>query len=81
MLIVSLAHAQIYAANTKGVEWVQECLLSADPEPSGAYRAEPFTKESCDTFAVGFLGRQYAEIQFGTPDATYYDNIAAYSDH
>lgn len=77
----NLADAPIYAADTKGVEWVRECPLSNDPGPSGVYWAEPFTKESCDAFAVEFLGRQGAEIQFGTPDVDYYDNTAAYSDH
>ena len=77
----NLADAPIYAANTKGVEWVQECSLSDEPGPSGVYWAEPFTRESCDAFAVEFLGRQGAEIQFDTPDVNYYDNTAAYSDH
>ena len=77
----NLADAPIYAANTRGVEWVQECSLSDEPGPSGVYWAEPFTKESCDAFAVEFLGRQGAEIQFGSPDVNYYDNTAAYSDH
>ena len=48
----NLADAPIYAANTKGVEWVQECALSDEPGPSGVYWAEPFTKESCDAFAA-----------------------------
>lgn len=77
----NLADAPIYAANTRDVEWLQECPLSDDPGPSGVYWAEPFTRESCDAFAVEFLGRQGAEIQFGTPDVDYYDNTAAYSDH
>lgn len=77
----NLADAPIYAANTKGVEWLRECPLSDDPGPSGVYWAEPFTRESCDAFAVEFLGRQGAEIQFGTPDVNYYDNTAFYSDH
>ena len=77
----NLADAPIYAANTRGVEWVRECSLSGEPGPSGVYWAEPFTRESCDAFAVEFLGRQGAEIQFGTPDVNYYDNTAAYSDH
>lgn len=75
----NLADAPIYAANTKGVEWVQDCFLSDEPGPSGVYWAEPFTIESCDAFAVEFIGRQGAEIRFGTPDVDYYDNIAAYS--
>ena len=77
----NLADAPIYAANTKGVEWVQECALSNEPGPSGVYWAEPFTKESCDAFAVEFIGRLGAEIDFGSLDVNYYDNIAAYSDH
>ena len=28
-----------------------------------------------------FLGQQGAEIRFGTPDVSYYDNTAFYSDH
>ena len=77
----NLADAPIYAASTKGVEWVRECSLSEEPGPSGVYWAEPFTRESCDAFAVEFLGRQGAEIQFGTSDVNYYDNTAFYSDH
>lgn len=71
----------IYAANTGGVEWVQECSLSKEPGPSGVYWTEPFTRESCDAFAVEFLGRQGAEINFGSRDADYYDNSTFYSDH
>ena len=77
----NLADAPIYAANTKGVEWVQECSLSDAPGPSGVYWMEPFTRERSDAFATEFLGRQGAEIQFGTPDVQYYDSSAFYSDH
>lgn len=79
----NLADAPIYAANTKGVEWVQECALSDEPGPSGVYWAEPFTKESCDAFAAEFLGQLGVEINFESPDVdvSYYDNIAAYTDH
>ena len=79
----NLADAPIYAANTKEVEWVQECVLSDEPGPSGVYWAEPFTKESCDAFAMEFLGQLGVEINFESPDVdvNYYDNIAAYTDH
>ena len=79
----NLADAPIYAANTKEVEWVQECVLSYEPGPSGVYWAEPFTKESCDAFAMEFLGQLGVEINFESPDVdvNYYDNIAAYTDH
>lgn len=79
----NLVDAPIYAANTKGVEWVRECTLSDEPGPSGVYWAEPFTKESCDAFAVEFIERLGAESDLGSPDVdvNYYDNIAAYSDH
>lgn len=77
----NLADAPIYAANTKGVEWVQECSLSDAPVPSGVYWTAPFTKESRDTLAEKFIGRQGVEIRFATPDVDYYDNTAAYSDH
>ena len=79
----NLADAPIYAANTKGVEWVQECALSNEPGLPGVYWAEPFTKESCDAFAVEFLGQLGVEIDFGSPDVdvSYYDNIAVYTDH
>lgn len=79
----NLADAPIYAANTKGVEWVKECVLSDEPGPSGVYWAEPFTKESCDAFAVEFIERLGAEADLGSPDVdvNYYDNIAAYTDH
>ena len=77
----NLADAPIYAADTKGVEWVQECELSNVPGPSGVYWAEPFTTESCDDFAVEFLERQGANISSGISDVSYYDTIAFYSDH
>jgi glycopeptide antibiotics resistance protein len=79
----NLTDAPIYAANTKGVEWVQECALSEEPGPSGVYWAEPFTKESCDAFAAEFLGQLGVEIDFESPDVDvfYYDNIAGYTDH
>lgn len=77
----NLEDAPIYAADTKGVEWVQECALSDEPGPSGVYWTEPFTTESCDAFAVDFLGQQGAEINFGSPDVNYYDNSTFYSDH
>jgi glycopeptide antibiotics resistance protein len=54
----NLEDAPIYAADTKGVEWVLECALSDEPGPSGVYWTEPFTSESCDAFAVDFLGRR-----------------------
>ena len=79
----NLVDAPIYAANTKGVEWVKECVLSDEPGPSGVYWAEPFTKKSCDAFAVEFIERLGVEADLGSPDVdvNYYDNIAAYSDH
>ena len=79
----NLADAPIYAANTKGVEWVQECVLSDEPGPSGVYWAEPFTKESCDAFAAEFLGQLGVEINFKSPDVdvSYYDNMVVYTDH
>ena len=79
----NLANAPIYAANTKGVEWVRECTLSDEPGLPGVYWAEPFTKESCDAFAVEFLGQLGVEVNFESPDVdvNYYDNIAAYTDH
>lgn len=77
----NLEDAPIYAADTRGVEWVQECALSDEPGPSGVYWTEPFTTESCDAFAVDFLGRLGAEINFGGPDVNYYDNSTFYSDH
>ncbi len=76
----NLADAPIYAAHTKGVEWLQECALSDEPGPSGVYWTEPFTKESCDAFAVEFLRQQGAEIDFAR-DVVYYDDTTFYSDH
>lgn len=77
----NLADAPIYAANTKGVEWVQECELSHESGPAGVYWAEPFTKEGCDQFAAEFLERQGSEIDPDMTDISYYDTIAFYSDH
>ena len=77
----NLEDAPIYAANTKGVEWVQACELSNEPGLAGVYWAEPFTKEDCDQFAAEFLERQGAEIDPDMTDISYYDTIAFYSDH
>lgn len=77
----NLEDAPIYAANTKSVEWVQECELSDEAGLSGVYWAKPFTKEDCDHFAVEFLERQGAEIDSGISDISYYDTMAFYSDH
>lgn len=77
----NLADGPIYNAKTKEIEWVQECSLSNEPGPSGVYRTEPFTRKDCDAFASEFVGRQGAEIRFGTPDVDYYDSRAFYSDH
>lgn len=77
----NIADAPIYAADTKGVEWVQECELSNKSGPSGVYWTEPFTTESCDNFAVQFLTQLGANISSGIPDISYYDTIAFYSDH
>ncbi len=77
----NLEDAPIYAADTRGVEWVRECVLSDEPGPSGVYWAEPFTKESCDAFAEEFIKQQGGEIAFGTLDVNYYDHSAFYSDH
>ena len=77
----NLSDAPIYAANTKETQWVQECSLTDAPGPSGVYWTEPFTKEGGDAFAAEFIGRQGADIRFGTPDVDYYDNTAFYSDH
>lgn len=77
----NLEDAPIYSAHTKGVEWVQECVLSDEPGPPGVYWTEPFTAESCDAFAETFLGHQGAGIRFDSADVDYYDNSTFYSDH
>jgi len=77
----NLADAPAFAANTSGTKWVLECGLSDQPGKTGIYWVEPFTKESCDEFAVEFLGRLGAEISFDSLDVNYYDNTTAYSDN
>ena len=77
----NLADAPIYAANTEGVEWVQECELSNEPGLSGVYWAEPLTKKSCDDFAEEFLERHGSEIDSSMTDISYSDNFAFYTDH
>lgn len=76
----NLADAPIYAANTKGTEWIQECSLSDEPISPGVYRTEPLTMEGSDAFATEFFGRQGAEISFSYPNVIHYDNSAFYSD-
>ena len=77
----NLADAPAFTADTRGVEWTLACELSDQPGPAGVYWAEPFTKETCDDFAVGFVGRLGAEIDFNSPQVNYYDNTTFYSDH
>lgn len=67
-------------ADTSQTEWVLDCRLSGDPGPAGVYWAAPFTKESCDAFAVSFLSQVGASIDFAR-DVDYYDNTTYYSDH
>ena len=77
----NLADASAFAADTRGTAWVLECELSDQPGPSGVYWAEPFTKESCDEFALAFAKRRGVDIEGVYFDTEYYDNTAYYSDH
>lgn len=77
----NLADAPCFAADTRNVEWVIECELSGEPGPAGVYWAEPFTKESCDEFALAFARREGVDITDPFFDIDYYDNTAYYSDH
>ena len=70
----------IFPADTRGTTWVLDCELSDQPGLSGVYWAEPFTQETCDAFAVEFIARLGAEIDFDR-DVDYYDNTTYYSDH
>lgn len=77
----NLEDAPIFPADTSGTRWVLECELSDQPGTAGVYWAEPFTKETCDTFAEEFLRRAYAMPDFSRNDVIYYDNYTFYSDH
>lgn len=77
----NLADAPAFAADTRGTAWVLECELSDQPGPSGVYWAEPFTRESCDAFALDFARRRGVDIEGEYFDTEYYDNTAYYSDH
>lgn len=77
----NLADAPAFAADTRGTAWVLECELSDQPGPSGVYWAEPFTRESCDAFALDFARRRGVDIEGEYFDTDYYDNTAYYSDH
>lgn len=68
-------------ADTRGTEWVLDCPLSDEPGPAGVYWAEPFTKETCDQFALDFARRRGVDINGDRFDIDYYDNTAYYSDH
>lgn len=77
----NLPDAPAFTANTRDVEWVLECELSGEAGPSGVYWAEPFTRESCDEFALAFAQRQGGDVEGEFFDTDYYDNTAFYSDH
>lgn len=68
-------------ADTSRTSWVLDCELSDEPGPAGVYWAEPFTKESCDEFALDFARRRGVDINGQWFDIEYYDNTAYYSDH
>lgn len=77
----NLADAPIFPADTSGTNWVLDCQLSDEPGPAGVYWAEPFTKASCDDFALDFARRRGVDINGERFDINYYDNTAYYSDH
>lgn len=68
-------------ADTSRTSWVLDCALSDQPGPAGVYWAEPFTKESCDEFALDFARRRGVDVTGQWFDIEYYDNTAYYSDH
>lgn len=68
-------------ADTSRTNWVLDCELSSQPGPAGVYWAEPFTKESCDEFALDFARRRGVDVTGERFDIDYYDNTAYYSDH
>ena len=49
--------------------------------PAGVYWAEPFTKATCDEFALDFAQRRGVDITDQFFDIDYYDNTTYYSDH
>lgn len=77
----NLAGAPAFAADTSSTKWVLVCELSDEPGPEGVYWAEPFTKESCDEFALAFARRQGVDVEDEYFDIDYYDNTAYYSNH
>lgn len=77
----NLADAPCFAANTSNVEWVLKCELSDKPGATEIYWVEPFTKETCDEFALSFAQRRGVDITGDFFDIDYYDNTAYYSDH
>ena len=68
-------------ADTSGTRWVLDCPLSDEPGPAGVYWAEPFTKATCDEFALDFAQRRGVDISGDRFDIIYYDNTTYYSDH
>ena len=71
----------VLPADTSRTEWVLDCPLSSEPGPAGVYWAEPFTRETCDQFALDFAQRRGVDITSDRFDIDYYDNTAYYSDH
>lgn len=71
----------VLPADTSQTEWVLDCALSSEPGPAGVYWAEPFTRETCDQFALNFAQRRGVDITSDRFDIDYYDNTAYYSDH
>lgn len=71
----------VLPADTRWTEWVLDCALSSEPGPAGVYWAEPFTRETCDQFALDFAQHRGVDITSDRFDIDYYDNTAYYSDH
>jgi hypothetical protein len=77
----NLADAASFAADTKNVDWVLECALSDEAETGAVYWTEPFTKDSCEAFALAMAEERGADLTGKYFDIDYYDNEAFYTDH
>ena len=65
----NLREAPAYACDLRGLSWQVQCELSDTAKTVPTYRAEPFTKETCEAFGAEFAQGARGEY----PDPNYAD--------
>lgn len=71
----TLTEGPSFVVDTSGVEWVLDCDLSDEPREVDIYYAEPFSPDSCFTFAETFAERENAVSRFifNYDDSAYFE--------